>query len=78
MTGCGHEDCIRMTGPRGYPRLCLHAGERHAGVDTATAVLHQHVWQYRGMTPGGLLVMVCDGHPEPVVRLVRATVEDDR
>lgn len=75
MIGGGHEDCKRSRGYRvehdGIPK------DHHDALARAGAI-HQHVWQYRGMTHEGLLVMVCDGHPEPVVRLVNATVEATR
>ncbi len=61
-SGCGHIECQGLSAciaPKFYP-----------GVATVAHVFHRHVWAYRGRTPEGCAVMVCDDHDPPEVRIV--------
>lgn len=45
-----------------------------AGVATAEAVAHRHVWVYDGQAADASLIYHCDSHDPPLVRLTRAAV----
>ncbi len=61
--GCGHVECQGLT-------ACI-APKVSPGVAEMIYTLHRHTWAYRGTSPGGLAVMVCDEHDPPEVRYVK-------
>jgi hypothetical protein len=70
MTGCGHDDCQRISS---YPTSCLHASRAPVTVGAvafAAAFAHRHRWVFDGALIGGMLVYHCDDHDPPVVRQV--------
>ena len=63
----GCDGCRGTLGAAGCP---THGRVTYGPTEQLGLILHRHVWSYRGDTSDGLLVMVCDQHDPPRVRLL--------